>query len=129
PYPQGMGFLPKVLSSWCSAAHLQDEGPLLTGTPLSEPEYDQFFKPLRAPYRASATCLIRALYGCQNPLIRRLDQYENHGVIPQGKADHGIQKQGDWGLRPSSTGNDQMTDGKESLGAWVYNRDGEEAIC
>uniref|UniRef100_A0A8C3IV97 Acrosin-binding protein n=1 Tax=Chrysemys picta bellii TaxID=8478 RepID=A0A8C3IV97_CHRPI len=73
-----------VLSSWCSAAHLQDEGPLLTGTPLSEPEYDQFFKPLRAPYRASATCLIRALYGCQNPLIRRLDQYENHGVIPQG---------------------------------------------
>uniref|UniRef100_A0A452GF50 Acrosin-binding protein n=1 Tax=Gopherus agassizii TaxID=38772 RepID=A0A452GF50_9SAUR len=75
-----------VLSSWRSAAHLQDEGPLLTGTPLSEPEYDQFFKPLRAPYRASATCLIRALYGCQNPLIQRLDQYENHGSCPSPRS-------------------------------------------
>ncbi|CAM4451337.1 unnamed protein product [Lepidochelys olivacea] len=73
-----------VLSSWCSAVHLQDEGSLLMGTPLSEQEYDQFFKPLRAPYRTSAICLIRALYGCQNSLIQRLDQYENHGVIPQG---------------------------------------------
>nr|XP_025046702.1 uncharacterized protein LOC112547803 isoform X2 [Pelodiscus sinensis] len=72
------------LSIWCSTAQPQDEGLLLTGTPLSELEYDQFFKPLRAPHRASAICLIRALYGCQNPLIQRLDQYENHGVIPQG---------------------------------------------
>ncbi|NXE45975.1 ACRBP protein, partial [Casuarius casuarius] len=54
------------------------------GTPLSDREYRQFFRPLQAAHRASAACLIRALYGCQNPLIRRLDEYENHGVIPEG---------------------------------------------
>ncbi|KGL84530.1 Acrosin-binding protein, partial [Tinamus guttatus] len=54
------------------------------GTPLSNHEYHQFFMSLRAAQRARAACLIRLLYGCQNPLVRRLDEYENHGVIPEG---------------------------------------------
>ncbi|KFW97195.1 Acrosin-binding protein, partial [Phalacrocorax carbo] len=54
------------------------------GTPLSDWEYRQFFRSLRTAHRASTACLLRALYGCQNPLVRGLDEYENHGVIPEG---------------------------------------------
>ncbi|CAN0048515.1 unnamed protein product [Bubo scandiacus] len=54
------------------------------GTPLSDQEYRQFFRSLRAARRASTACLLRALYGCQNPLVQMLDKYENHGVIPEG---------------------------------------------
>ncbi|NXP09512.1 ACRBP protein, partial [Thinocorus orbignyianus] len=54
------------------------------GTPLSEQEYHQFFRYLRVAHRASTACLLRELYGCQNPLVQRLDEYENHGVIPEG---------------------------------------------
>uniref|UniRef100_A0A663EML4 Acrosin-binding protein n=1 Tax=Aquila chrysaetos chrysaetos TaxID=223781 RepID=A0A663EML4_AQUCH len=54
------------------------------GTPLSDQEYRQFFRSLRTARRASTACVLRALYGCQNPLVRRLDEYENHGVIPEG---------------------------------------------
>ncbi|KAF1551923.1 Acrosin-binding protein, partial [Eudyptula albosignata] len=54
------------------------------GTPLSDQEYRQFFRSLQATHRASTVCHLRALYGCQNPLVRRLDEYENHGVIPEG---------------------------------------------
>ncbi|NWU67821.1 ACRBP protein, partial [Pterocles burchelli] len=54
------------------------------GTPLSNQEYRQFFRSLWAARRARTACLLRGLYGCQNPLVRRLDEYENHGVIPEG---------------------------------------------
>uniref|UniRef100_A0A663N6E0 Acrosin-binding protein n=1 Tax=Athene cunicularia TaxID=194338 RepID=A0A663N6E0_ATHCN len=54
------------------------------GTPLSDQEYRQFFRSLRAARHASTACLLRALYGCQNPLVQMLDKYENHGVIPEG---------------------------------------------
>ncbi|KFV17046.1 Acrosin-binding protein, partial [Tauraco erythrolophus] len=54
------------------------------GTPLSDQEYRQFFRFLRPAHRASSACLLRALYGCQNPLVQRLDEYENHGVVPEG---------------------------------------------
>ncbi|NWR58405.1 ACRBP protein, partial [Bucorvus abyssinicus] len=54
------------------------------GTPLSDREYRQFFRSLWVSHRASTACLLRALYGCQNPLVRRLDEYENHGTIPKG---------------------------------------------
>ncbi|NXE03917.1 ACRBP protein, partial [Lophotis ruficrista] len=54
------------------------------GTPLSDQEYQQFFMSLQTARRASTACFLRALYGCQNALIRRLDEYENHGVIPEG---------------------------------------------
>ncbi|NWS65021.1 ACRBP protein, partial [Chunga burmeisteri] len=54
------------------------------GTPLSDQEYRQFFRSLRIARRASTTCLLRELYGCENPLVRKLDEYENHGLIPEG---------------------------------------------
>ncbi|NWW44786.1 ACRBP protein, partial [Pedionomus torquatus] len=54
------------------------------GTPLSNQEYHQFFRYLRVAHRASTACLLREQYGCQNPLVQRLDEYENHGVIPEG---------------------------------------------
>ncbi|NWX41850.1 ACRBP protein, partial [Steatornis caripensis] len=55
-----------------------------SGTPLSNQEYRQFFRSLRAARRASTVCLLREMYGCQNTLVQRLDKYENHGVIPEG---------------------------------------------
>ncbi|KFP91859.1 Acrosin-binding protein, partial [Apaloderma vittatum] len=54
------------------------------GTPLSNQEYREFFRSLRAAHHAHTACLLRELYGCQHPLIQRLDKYENHGVIPKG---------------------------------------------
>ncbi|NXH19669.1 ACRBP protein, partial [Bucco capensis] len=54
------------------------------GTPLSDQEYHQFFRALQVAHRTSTACLLRMLYGCQNPLIQRLDKHENHGVIPEG---------------------------------------------
>ncbi|NXU74575.1 ACRBP protein, partial [Oreotrochilus melanogaster] len=54
------------------------------GTPLSGQEYYQFFMYLRVARRARTACLLRMLYGCRNPLVQRLDKYENHGVIPKG---------------------------------------------
>lgn len=56
------------------------------GAPLSSHEYRRFFRALRVAHHAATACHLRALYGCQNPLVRRLDEYENHGVIPKGKA-------------------------------------------
>uniref|UniRef100_A0A8D0FBL3 Acrosin-binding protein n=1 Tax=Strix occidentalis caurina TaxID=311401 RepID=A0A8D0FBL3_STROC len=56
------------------------------GTPLSDQEYRQFFRSLRAARGASTACLLRALYGCQNPLVQTLDKYENHGVIPEASS-------------------------------------------
>ncbi|KFQ17000.1 Acrosin-binding protein, partial [Merops nubicus] len=54
------------------------------GTPLSDQEYQQFFRSLRVAHHASTTCLLRTLYGCHKPLVQRLDEYENHGAIPEG---------------------------------------------
>ncbi|XP_034983738.1 acrosin-binding protein-like [Zootoca vivipara] len=53
--------------------------------PLSDAEYDHFFSILHSPRRIRAVCFLRATYGCQNSLIRALDQYENHGVVPEGR--------------------------------------------
>uniref|UniRef100_A0A7M4FK69 Acrosin-binding protein n=1 Tax=Crocodylus porosus TaxID=8502 RepID=A0A7M4FK69_CROPO len=72
-------FIFAVFLNWCSSANSQNKDPPRTGTPLSKEEYVLFFKPLNPPHRASAICLMRALYGCQNPLIKQLDEYENHG--------------------------------------------------
>ncbi|KAM9028327.1 uncharacterized protein PRD47_012321 [Ara ararauna] len=54
------------------------------GTPLSDEEYSQFFRFLRTARRANTACLLRTLYGCQYPLVQQLDEYENHGLIPEG---------------------------------------------
>ncbi|NWR84400.1 ACRBP protein, partial [Furnarius figulus] len=55
-----------------------------SGSPLSNHEYQQFFKFLRNTLQASTACHLRELYGCQNSLVQTLDKYENHGIIPQG---------------------------------------------
>ncbi|NXU47410.1 ACRBP protein, partial [Turnix velox] len=54
------------------------------GTPLSNQEYRQFFRYLRTAHRVTTSCHLRELYGCHNSVIQRLDEYENHGVIPEG---------------------------------------------
>ncbi|NXL25950.1 ACRBP protein, partial [Setophaga kirtlandii] len=54
------------------------------GTPLSDQEYHQFFKFLRNTIQVRTACELRELYGCKNSLVERLDEYENHGVIPSG---------------------------------------------
>ncbi|OXB59794.1 hypothetical protein ASZ78_012106 [Callipepla squamata] len=73
-----------VLSGWGCTAGPWGGNTQQLGTPLSDDEYRQFFRSLRAAHRASIACHLRALYGCQNSLVQRLDEYENHGVIPKG---------------------------------------------
>ncbi|XP_021245039.1 acrosin-binding protein-like isoform X2 [Numida meleagris] len=73
-----------MLSSWGRVAGPWSGKAQQLGTPLSNDEYRQFFRSLRAAHRASTACHLRMLYGCQNPLVRRLDEYENHGIIPKG---------------------------------------------
>uniref|UniRef100_A0A8B9RVM5 Acrosin-binding protein n=1 Tax=Accipiter nisus TaxID=211598 RepID=A0A8B9RVM5_9AVES len=72
-----------LLLSWGCTAGPQGGKAQQLGTPLSDQEYRQFFRSLRTARRASTACILRALYGCQNPLVRRLDEYENHGAIPE----------------------------------------------
>ncbi|XP_069505937.1 acrosin-binding protein [Ambystoma mexicanum] len=55
-----------------------------SGSPLSHEEYVLFFQSLVAHGRAEALCEIRLHSGCENLLIKRVDKYENHGLIPQG---------------------------------------------
>uniref|UniRef100_A0A8D2LCM6 Acrosin-binding protein n=1 Tax=Varanus komodoensis TaxID=61221 RepID=A0A8D2LCM6_VARKO len=80
-------FLPQLhsLSKWLLPADTQRQEHSLAGLPLSEVEYEHFFRTLNSPRRVSSICFLRATYGCKYSLIRVLDQYENHGVIPKGK--------------------------------------------
>uniref|UniRef100_A0A8C3Y1E5 Acrosin-binding protein n=1 Tax=Catharus ustulatus TaxID=91951 RepID=A0A8C3Y1E5_CATUS len=55
------------------------------GTPLSDQEYHQFFNFLKITVQANTACHLREMYGCKNSLVQRLDEYENHGVIPPGQ--------------------------------------------
>nr|XP_013028477.1 acrosin-binding protein-like [Anser cygnoides] len=73
-----------ALSGWGCTAGPRGVKAQQPGAPLSSHEYRQFFRSLRAAHRATTACHLRALYGCQNPLVRRLDEYENHGAIPKG---------------------------------------------
>ncbi|MGH0120272.1 UNVERIFIED_CONTAM: hypothetical protein FKN15_060680 [Acipenser sinensis] len=54
------------------------------GTALSSSEYSTFFSALRPSWKASVTCEIRRSHGCNDPQLLRLDQFENHGVLPKG---------------------------------------------
>ncbi|NWY65090.1 ACRBP protein, partial [Erithacus rubecula] len=54
------------------------------GTPLSDQEYHQFFTLLQMTIQARTVCQLRELYGCMNSLVQKLDEFENHGVIPPG---------------------------------------------
>ncbi|XP_051819520.1 acrosin-binding protein isoform X2 [Antechinus flavipes] len=59
-------------------------GPDVSGTPLSPAEYERFFSALTPIWKAETTCRLRATQGCQNHKLVQLDQYENHGILPQG---------------------------------------------
>eukprot|EP00079_Xenopus_tropicalis_P037339 XP_017951110.1 PREDICTED: acrosin-binding protein-like [Xenopus tropicalis] len=54
------------------------------GTPLSNKEYEAFFKPQKPKLRAIAVCKKRMAYGCDEPRIHRIDLWENHGAVPTG---------------------------------------------
>uniref|UniRef100_A0A6I8S594 Acrosin-binding protein n=1 Tax=Xenopus tropicalis TaxID=8364 RepID=A0A6I8S594_XENTR len=54
------------------------------GTPLSNKEYEAFFKPQKPKLRAIAVCKKRMAYGCDEPRIHRIDLWENHGNSPIG---------------------------------------------
>uniref|UniRef100_A0A8C5IZF4 Acrosin-binding protein n=1 Tax=Junco hyemalis TaxID=40217 RepID=A0A8C5IZF4_JUNHY len=84
---------PSLLLGWGCIAGPRGTKAQEPGTPLSDQEYHQFFQFLRITIQARTACELRELYGCKNSLVQRLDEYENHGAIPPGKASRDSQGQ------------------------------------
>lgn len=84
----------------CPAVRLLPVTPLLAeetssasspGSPLTSTEYERFFALLTPTWKAETTCRLRATHGCRNPTLVQLDQYENHGLVPDGEDQTGGQ--------------------------------------
>ncbi|CAM2097316.1 unnamed protein product [Caretta caretta] len=60
------------------------------GSPLSDSEYQVFFSALMPSWKAGVACQIRRTQGCHDPKVIRLDQFENHGWIPEGTERVGV---------------------------------------
>ncbi|KAJ6658333.1 hypothetical protein lerEdw1_020605 [Lerista edwardsae] len=54
------------------------------GSPLTAKEYRVFFASWKPEWKMRVVCKIRRTKGCEDPKIVQLDQYENHGLIPDG---------------------------------------------
>ncbi|XP_074213421.1 acrosin-binding protein isoform X2 [Camelus bactrianus] len=81
PGPAVVRSRPIVLLLPLAPASAQDSTP---GSPLSTTEYERFFALLTPTWKAETTCRLRATHGCRNPTLVQLDQYENHGLVPDG---------------------------------------------
>ncbi|XP_053575776.1 uncharacterized protein LOC128665037 [Bombina bombina] len=54
------------------------------GTPLNYEEYRDFFQTRLPAWKVESICHLRQSFGCMDPEIKHLDEFENHGSVPAG---------------------------------------------